>query len=150
MTTSGTNEGTAGRRLRGNIIRPMPRALWAKAPLALLRHRIGFLAVVCAAFLVAVGAAAGPLMNAGAESEALQSKLQALTPLAAGLVIDRPFGVDGGSIDLADAQRRAAAVQLGRTLPSVGSPVLTTTSSGQLARPATVIGTPLPVVLMPR
>jgi hypothetical protein len=128
----------------------MPRALWAKAPLALLRHRIGFLAVVCAAFLVAVGAAAGPLMNAGAESEALQSKLQALTPLAAGLVIDRPFGVDGGSIGLADAQRRAAAVQLGRTLPSVGSPVLTTTSSGQLARPATVIGNPLPVVLMAR
>src|SRR6476646_4696961 len=128
----------------------MPRALWAKAPLGLRPYPVGVAAVVCAAFLVSVGAAAGPLMNAGAESEALQSKLQTLTPLAAGLVIDRPFGVDGGSIGVADAQRRAAAVQLGRTLPSVGSPVLTTTSSGQLARPATVIGNPLPVVLMSR
>ena len=128
----------------------MPRALWAKAPLALLRHRIGFVAVVCAAFLVAVGAAAGPLMNAAAESEALQSKLRGLTPLAAGLVIDRPLGADRGSIGSADARRRAAAVQLGRTLPSVGSPVLTTTSYGQLTGPAPVIGNPLLVVLMAR
>ena len=74
----------------------MPRALWAKAPLALLRHPVGLLAVVCAAFLVGVGAAAGPLMNAGAESEALQSKLAQLTPLAAGLTIDRPLAPDGG------------------------------------------------------
>ena len=75
----------------------MPRALWTKAPLALLRHRVGLLAVFGAAFLVAVGAAAGPLMNAGAESETLQSKLRALTPLGAGLVIDRPMGVEPGS-----------------------------------------------------
>ena len=85
----------------------MPRALWTKAPLALLRHPVGLLAVVCAAFLVAVGAAAGPLMNAGAESEALQSKLAQLTPLAAGLTIDRPPAAESGrrcALAAADAQ----------------------------------------------
>src|SRR5437899_10100897 len=130
--------------------RGMPRALWAKAPLALLRHRVGLLAVVCAAFRVAIGAASGSLMNAGAESEALQSKLQTLTPLAAGLVIDRPVGVDGGELRAADERRRAAAVALGRTLPSVGSPVIATTSYAQLLGPAPVIGNPLLVVLMSR
>jgi hypothetical protein len=128
----------------------MPRALWAKAPLALLRHPVGLLAVVCAAFLVAIGAASGTLMNAGAESEALQSKLQVLTPLAAGLVIDRPLGIDSGDLRAADERRRAAAVALGRTLPSVRAPLIATTSYGQLIGPAPVIGNPLLVVLMAR
>ena len=128
----------------------MPRALWAKAPFALRRHPIGLVAVVCAAFLVSVGAAAGPLMNAGAESEALQSKLQVLTPLAAGLEIDRPLAVGGHSIRSADERRRAAAVTLGDTLPSVGPPVLTTSSYAQFAGPAPVIANPPLVVLMAR
>ena len=128
----------------------MPRALWAKAPLGLRPYPVGVAAVVCAAFLVSVGAAAGPLMNAGAESEALQARLRVLTPLAAGLVIDRPPAVGGGSVRSADERRRRAAVALGRTLPSVEPPVLTTSSYGQLAGPAAVIGNQSLVVLMSR
>jgi hypothetical protein len=127
----------------------MPRALWAKAPLALVRHRVGLLAVACAALLVAMGAAAGPLMNASAESEALQSRLQQLTPLAAGLVIDRPLAVDAGH-GAADRRRLAAARALGRTLPSVARPVLTTTSVAQLAGRTFEVGNPLLIVLMAR
>jgi len=63
----------------------MPRALWANAPFALLRHRSVLVAVVCASFLVALAAASAPLLRAGAESEALKGKLDLLTPLAAGL-----------------------------------------------------------------
>ncbi len=114
----------------------MPRALWTTAPWALLRHRVGLLAVLCAALLVALGAAAGPLLNAGAQSEALQSKLAQLTPLGAGLMIDRPPGIDTGdsrAIAAADAQRRAAAAALGRRLPFVGRPVLTTTTPAQFS-----------------
>ncbi len=129
----------------------MPRALWVKAPLALLRHRVGLLAVASAAFLVAIGAAAGPLMNAGAESEALQSKLAQLTPLAAGLVIDRPLGRDGGglaAIAAADRRRRAAAVALGRRLPSVGRAVLTTWTQAEAAG-AAIPDVTNPVVVVP-
>ncbi len=131
----------------------MPRALWAKAPLALLRHPAGLLAVVCAAFLVGVGAAAGPLMNAGAESEALQTRLAQLTPLAAGLTIDRPPAPDRGgvaAVAAADRRRRRAAVELGRTLPSVGRPVLTTSSSAVISGPRFDYGNPVPVVPMSR
>ncbi|HEY2570660.1 MAG TPA: hypothetical protein VGI27_04265, partial [Solirubrobacteraceae bacterium] len=114
----------------------MPRALWTKAPLALLRHRVGLLAVFCAAFLVAVGAAAGPLMNAGAESEALQNRLAQLTPLGAGLTIDRPLGHDRGgraAVAAADRRRREAAIALARTLPSVGRPVLTSSTLAEVS-----------------
>ncbi|HEX7627096.1 MAG TPA: hypothetical protein VF379_08550 [Gaiellaceae bacterium] len=128
----------------------MPRALWVKAPLALLRHRVGLLAVVSAAFLVAMGAAAGPLMKAGAESEALQSKLKQLTPLAAGLVIDRPPAPDTGDLGTADARRRAAARALGRTLPYASRPIFTTTSYAQLAGRLFDLGNPLLVVVMAR
>jgi hypothetical protein len=131
----------------------MPRALWAKAPLALLRHPVGLLAVVCAAFLVGTGAAAGPLMNAGAESEALQSKLAQLTPLAAGLTIDRPLEPDRGdlaALSRADRRRRQAAVALGRSLPFVNPPILTTSSSARLAGPRFDQGNPLFVVPMAR
>ena len=116
----------------------MPRTLWAKAPLALLRHPVGLLAVVCAAFLVGVGAAAGPLMNAGAESEALQSKLAQLTPLAAGLSIDRPLAPDRGglaALSRGDRGRRRAAVALGQSLPFVKPPILTTSSLAVLGGP---------------
>ena len=131
----------------------MPRALWAKAPLALLRHPVGLLAVLCAAFLVGTGAAAGPLMNAGAESEALQSKLAQLTPLAAGLTIDRPLAPERGglaALSRADRQRRRAAVALGRSLPFVKPPILTTSSSALLAGPRFDQGNPLFVVPMAR
>ena len=126
----------------------MPRALWAKAPLALLRHPVGLLAVVCAAFLVGTGAAAGPLMNAGAESEALQSKLAQLTPLGAGLTIDRPLAPDRGdlaALTRADRLRRRAAVALGRSLPFVKPPILTTSSLALLAGPRFDEGNPLVV-----
>src|SRR5690242_15609987 len=109
----------------------MPRAVWAKAPLAPLRHRAGLLAGPGAVFLVAMGAAAAPLMRAGAESEALKSKLQQLTPLGAGLPIERPLATDQGDIATADAKRRRAAVAFGRTLPYLGTPVLTTSTVGE-------------------
>lgn len=131
----------------------MPRALWLKAPLALARHRVGLLAVLCAALLVATGAASGPLLSAGAESEALQSKLQELTPLGGGLVIDRPLASDPGNANAvaqADARRRAAARALGRTLPSVGRPVVATTAYAQLQGHTFDVGNPLLVVLMAR
>ena len=131
----------------------MPRALWVKAPLALLRHRVGLIAVVAAAALVAVGAAAGPLMNAGAESEALQSKLAQLTPLAAGLTIDRPLVSDRGdlaALSRADRGRRRAAVMLGRSLPFVKPPILTTSSLALLTGPRFDQGSPLVVVPMAR
>ena len=134
----------------------MPRALWAKAPLALLRHRVGLLAVVAVSLLVGVGAAAGPLMNAGAESEALRSKLRQLTPLAAGLSINRPVQRgrgdkgDAKAIAAADQGRRRAAVALGSTLPSVGRPVLTTSTYTALAGPAFDLGNPVVVVPMAR
>jgi hypothetical protein len=131
--------------------RGVPRALWTKAPLALLRHRVGLLAVFCAAFLVAVGAAAGPLMNAGAESEALQSKLSQLTPLGAGLMIDRPLGRERGGISAvaaADQRRRAEAMALGRTLPSVGRSVLISSSLAELSGAAVRSGGSVLVVPM--
>lgn len=109
----------------------MPRALWTKAPFVLAHHRASFFAVLCTALLVAMGAAAAPLMNAAAESEALQNELAALSPLGAGLTIQRPAAPGGVS---ADRARRAAAVQLGRTLPSTSSPVLTTSSYALLSR----------------
>jgi putative ABC transport system permease protein len=127
----------------------VPRALWTKAPLALVRHPIGFLAVLAAALLIAMGAAAAPLMNAGVESEALQNKLQQLTPLGAGLTIERS-GPPDANVPAADARRRAAAVALARTLPSVGAPVLTTTTYAELSKGRTGIGNPLLVVPMAR
>ena len=131
----------------------MPRALWVKAPLALLRHRVGLLAVFGVSLLVGMGAAAGPLMNAGAESEALQSKLRQLTPLAAGLAINRPLSRDRGdaaAIAAADLARRRAAVALGSTLPSVGRPILTTSTSSALVGPGFDLGNPVVVVPMAR
>jgi hypothetical protein len=126
----------------------MPRALWAKAPLALLRHRAGLLAVLCAAFLVAMGAAAAPLMRAGAESEALKSKLQQLTPLGAGLSIERPLAAEPGDAATADAKRRQAAVAFGRSLPYLGTPVLTTSTVGELGGPSFELGVK-PVAVLP-
>ena len=136
-----------------DIIGSMPRALWAKAPLALLRHRVGLFAVVGASLLVGIGAAAGPLMNAGVDSEALQSKLAQMTPLAAGLSIERPADRDPGdaeAIAARDRRRRRAAVALGLTLPSVGPPVLTTSTFSALLGRAFALGNQVLVVPMAR
>jgi putative ABC transport system permease protein len=131
----------------------MPRALWTKAPLALLRHPVGLYAVVGVSLLMAVGAAAGPLLNAGVEGEALQRKLAEMTPLAAGLSIDRPPGRDSGGapmIALRDRGRRRAAAALGLTLPSVGPPVLTTSMPSALIDPGFDLGSQVRVVPMAR
>src|SRR3569832_1341620 len=66
----------------------LPRALWKRAPLVLLRHRGVFAAIFAAPQLVAPAAAAAPLLRAGAESEALKTKLAELSPLGAGLTIE--------------------------------------------------------------
>ncbi|HEY8647563.1 MAG TPA: hypothetical protein VIL77_16965, partial [Gaiellaceae bacterium] len=70
----------------------VPRAMWRRAPLALVRRPAIFTAVASASLLAALAAASGPLGRAGIESEALKGKLAALSPLAAGLTIDRAGG----------------------------------------------------------
>jgi hypothetical protein len=125
----------------------MPRALWAKAPLALVRHPVGFLAALAASLLAAMGATAAPLLTARAESEALQNKLAQLTPLGAGLTIERQASVGGAA---ADRKRRRAAAALARSLPGVGAPVLTTTAYAQVAGSLFEPGNPLIVVPMAR
>jgi FtsX-like permease family protein len=106
----------------------LPRKLWAKAPFVLLQHRAVLLAVVCTSFLVALAAASAPLLRAGAESEALEGKLHQLTPLAAGLTIDRVEGSLDKKPVAADRARRAAVTELAGTLRYVDDPVLTSTA----------------------
>jgi hypothetical protein len=109
------------------------------------------LAVLCAAFLVAMGASAAPLMRAGAESEALKSKLEQLTPLGAGLSIDRPIAYGATEGAPADRKRRAAAVAFGRARPYLGKPVITTSTTGVLGGPSFELGVrPVEVVPMAR
>lgn len=128
----------------------LPRKLWAKAPFVLLRHRAVLLAVVCTSFLVALAAASAPLLRAGAESEALEGKLEQLSPLAAGLTIDR---VDP-SLDkqpvAADRARRAAATELAKTLRFVDAPVLTSAVFAVVGGKAFADGRPFPVFAMTR
>ena len=127
----------------------MPRALWAKAPFVLLRHRSVLLAVFSASFLVALAAASGPLLRAGAQSEALKGKLQQLSPLAAGLTIQttpvRDRDVRGG-----DALRRAAVLRLARSLPYVNDPISTTQTFAAVRGSAGGDGSPADVVAMTR
>jgi hypothetical protein len=115
----------------------VPRAMWRRAPLALLRRPAIFTAVASASLLAALAASSGPLGRAGIESESLKGKLTALTPLAAGLTIDRAGGPDRGAtaagIARADAARRAAAEQLAGALPSTGTPVLTSSTYAAVA-----------------
>jgi hypothetical protein len=113
----------------------VPRAMWWNAPLALTHRPAIFVAVVSASLLAALAAASGPLGRAGIESEALKGKLTELTPLAAGLTIERtgsPSDQPLAALTRSDEARRAAAIQLGRTLPSTGAPVLTTSSYAAL------------------
>ncbi len=127
----------------------MPRALWAKAPFVLWLHRSGLLAVLGASFLVALAAAAAPLLRAGAESEALKGKLQQLNPLAAGLTIETP-GARDRNIAAGDESRRAAVVRLAQSLPFVEAPLLTTTTDAQVSGSARNGGFPAEVVPMAR
>jgi putative ABC transport system permease protein len=126
----------------------LPRKLWAKAPLALLQHRAVLLAVVCTSFLVALAAASAPLLRAGAESEALEGKLRQLTPLAAGLTIDRTSGSVDASPVRADRARRAAGTRLSTSLPFVQPAILTSASFAIVGNP--VEGRPFEVFAMTR
>ena len=105
------------------------------------------MAVASAACLVALAAASAPLLRAGAESEALKGKLELLTPLNAGATIRTPIH---GNAPAADRRRRAAVQELARSLPFVGSPVLTTMGSGNVGGAANEGDIPLAVVAMAR
>jgi putative ABC transport system permease protein len=102
----------------------MNRVLWQKAPFVLARHPGALVAVVCSAFLVALAASSAPLLQAGAESQALKSKVGELTPLAAGLVIRTPPAT-APNVGGADQARRRAAAGLAASLPNVRAPVVT-------------------------
>jgi hypothetical protein len=105
----------------------LPRVLWAKAPFVLMQHRAVLFAVICTSFLVSLAAASAPLLRAGAESEALNGKLNELSPLAAGLTIETPDVRDAhpGRVDRA---HRRAIVQVAHTLQDTGNPIMTTSS----------------------
>ena len=128
----------------------LPRKLWAKAPVVLLQHRAVLLAVVCTAFLVALAAASAPLLRAGAESESLQGKLAQLSPLAAGMTIDRVRGSLDRKPVAADRARRAAATELAGTLRFVGRPVLTSAAFAIAGGKALSEGNPFGVFAMTR
>jgi hypothetical protein len=131
----------------------VPRAMWWRAPLA-LRHRPAiFVAVVSASLLAALAASSGPLGRAGIESEALKGKLTTLTPLGAGLTIERTGTTSEqatAALGRSDGARRAAAIELGRTLPSTGAPVLTASTYAALGGPDFQGGFPQVVVPMAR
>ena len=131
----------------------VPRAMWWRAPHALLRTPAVLAAVVSTSLLAALAASSAPLGRAGIESEALKSKIHALTPLGAGLTIERDGTFAGGGpqeLARADRARRAAAVRLGRTLPSTNSPVLTTSTFGRVGGTSLLGSLPLFVVPMAR
>ena len=127
----------------------MPHALWAKAPLVLLRHRAVLLAMICASCLLAMAAASAPLLRAGAESEALKGKLAELTPLAAGLTI-QTRGSNLHEPEQTDRARRAAAERLARATPFVEAPVLTTMADAEVGGKALEGGLPLSIIPMAR
>jgi putative ABC transport system permease protein len=129
----------------------VPRAMWRKAPLALVHRPAVFAAVASASLLAALAASSGPLGRAGIESEALKGKLAALTPLAAGLTIERHGTSSTRSatgIARADRARRAAAERLARMLPSTAAPVLTSSTFAALGGKQFEGGIPVVVVPM--
>jgi len=131
----------------------VPRAIWGKAPLALVRRPAVFAAVASASLLAALAASSGPLGRAGIESEALKGKLAALSPLAAGLTIERQGSSSAQTVAViarADRARRAAAERLARMLPSTGRPVLTSSTFAALGGQEFANGIPLVVVPMSR
>jgi hypothetical protein len=104
--------------------------------------------------LAALAASSGPLGRAGIESEALKGKLAGLTPLAAGLTIERAATSGRGQtvegVARADRARRAAAERLARVLPSTGTPVLTSSTYVALGGKAYEGGIPTVVLPMAR
>jgi hypothetical protein len=105
----------------------LPGVLWAKAPFVLVQHRAVLFAVVCTSFLVALAAASAPLLRAGAESEALNGKLNELSPLAAGLTIETPGAPDPHPARADRAHRRAIA-RTARRLQDTDAPIVTTST----------------------
>jgi putative ABC transport system permease protein len=84
--------------------------------------------VILTAALAALSAAALPLVRAGVESESLDAQFRTMSPLAAGFEV-RTFG----NHVTTDGDRRAAAVGLGRRLPALGRPVLSSLVATQVA-----------------
>jgi hypothetical protein len=84
-------------------------------------------AVVLSIALAALAAAAVPLVRAGVESESLNAQLRSMSPLAAGLEI-RVQEVRAGG----DAARRGAAVRFGRSVRFLGTPVLSSLTTGEI------------------
>src|SRR5581483_1320236 len=123
----------------------LPRSLWLRSPLALLRHPAVLAGVAAASFLASVAAASAPLLRAGAESEALKRTLADLTPLGAGLTVETGRNPVAG-----DDARRAAARRLARTFPHVGAPVLTVSTDALLGGKVLEGGRPLEIVPMAR
>lgn len=95
------------------------RVLWVKAPLLLRRHPPVLAAVVLSIALAALAAAAVPLVRAGVESESLKGQLRSMSPLGAGFEIRVTDTRIAG-----DADRRAAAVRLGRSIRFLDRPVV--------------------------
>ena len=121
----------------------LPRAVWMRAPFALVRHVGVLVAILAAALLVALAAASAPLLRAGAESEALKTKLAELTPLGAGLTIEsRPAPLHD------DAPRRAAAARLAARVPDLRAPIATESTIASV--PVARGGRPLTIVPMAR
>ena len=101
--------------------------LWRKAPGVLLRYPAVLVSVLAFSLLVSLAAAAGPFIRTGVESESLHSQLAQVTPLAAGLEIR------GQTAYSPVAARRPAIDAVARTIPGVGTPVMTTWFQQEIA-----------------
>ena len=119
----------------------VPRALWFRAPAALLHHAAVAVAVVGASGLLALAAASAPLLRSGAESEALKSKLATMSPLAAGLTIEAR---DARLTD--DTSRRHAIEQIAASIPDTRPPIVTASTTAF----APTEGNPLEIIPMSR
>jgi len=108
----------------------------------LRRHRLVLAAVVLLSLLSALALAATPLMRAAVESESLQDELRSMSPFEAGLELQVPLATLHG-----DSARRAAAVRLGRSLPFVQAPVVSSLVPATVANPG--VGY-LPVIAVAR
>lgn len=108
----------AGRR---RSLRPDP--LWRKAPLALFRDRWLLGAVACATGLLALAAAASPLFVRAVGNAAFASKVSALTPFGAGLVVSVDGLVGTGAPPAPDVVAAAGAGVY--ATPFVRDPIVT-------------------------
>jgi putative ABC transport system permease protein len=109
-------------RFRGGAVRRR------KTPVVLLSFRSVLLSVFVAALLTALTAAASPFVATAVGSEALDNRLNELSPYATGLQIDGglPEGYEPRTaVAKEEAARVAAANELAAGLHGVGTPVLT-------------------------